>query len=88
MKHFIKKYEWYFWGLLQVNIILIAFLFFVLIFNLFPCLYINLLHCFARRPLTGNEVIVPFIEYLKIYAIQVGFSFVLAFPCGLIIKYM
>lgn len=88
MKHFIKKYDWYFWGLLLVNMILFAFLIFVLLFDLFPELYINFLHCFAKKPLTGNETIIPFMEYLKMYAIQVGFSFILAFPCGLLIKYM
>lgn len=88
MKQFFKKYEWYFWGLLAVNSFLICALLYVLVFNLFPEFYIKFLHCFSSKPLTGNETIMPFVDYLKYYAIQVGFSFILAFPIGGLLYYM
>ena len=87
MKQFITKHEWYFWGLLFINSILMVALLANVLFNLFPGLYINFLHCFSSKPLTGNEVAMPIVEYLKYYAIQVGFSFILAFPMGGLLKF-
>ncbi len=83
MKNFIKKHSWYFTGLVVINAILLICLFFAFLFSQFPVLYQNFQRAFSSGMI--RETFMSFVEYLKFYAVQVGASFILAFPIGAII---
>ena len=83
MKNFIKKHSWYFTGLVVINALLLIYLFFAFLFSQFPVLYQNFQRAFGNSMI--RETFMSFVEYLKFYAVQVGVSFILAFPIGAIL---
>ena len=65
----------------------IIFLVLVAVFSANPELYQrfqSMLNFINNNPKPINETIIPFLEYLPFYAVQVASSFILAFPIGIV----